>query len=131
MVVVQTQYIFQVGTLTEMLLVCCTSATLLHTLCIYAAHVLHIQYTCIACVLHTQKWAQHYMHATYMHMRSNTPDKMYARCVQLLHAAYMQLFMYSIHAACKQLHTNCMHFFICEWIREKRTYGAKKKNRVK
>ena len=27
-------------------------------------------------------------------------------------ATYMQLFMCSIHAACKQLHTNCIHFFI-------------------
>ena len=25
----------------------------------------------------------------------------------------MQLFAYSIHAACKHLHTNCIHFFIC------------------
>ena len=95
-----------------MLLVCCTY------ICFLAAHTVHIRCTHtihqhIACVLHAQKLAQHYMHATYMHMRSHTSEYMYATCVQMLCAAYMQLVMFSIHAACKQLHTNCIHFFIC------------------
>ena len=102
--------------LTEMLLVCCIYICFLAAqLCIYAARMLHIQYTHIAChcVLHTQKLAQHYTHATYMHMRSHASEYLYVTCVQLLCAAYMQLFMCSIHAACKQLHTSCIHFFIC------------------
>ena len=68
--------------------------------CTYCAYTLHAQYIHIACVLHTQKLAQRHTHATYMHMRSHTSE-------------YMQLFMYSIHAACKQMHTNCIHFLIC------------------
>ena len=79
--------------------------------CTYAARVLHTQYTHIACVLHTQKLAHRHTHATYMHMRSHASEYMYATHVQLLRAAYMQ-FMYSIHAACKQLRTNRTHFFI-------------------
>ena len=88
------------------LLPCCTyCAYMLHACCTYN--------TPIACVLHTQKLAQRHTHATYMHMRSHASEYMYVTRVQLLCAAYMQLFMCSIHAACKQLHTNCMHFFIC------------------
>ena len=40
-----------------------------------------------------------------MHMRSHTSEYMYV--------THVQLFMCSIHAACKQLHTNYIHLFIC------------------
>ena len=93
--------------------ICFLAASLLHILFIYAARVLHIQYTHIACVLHKQKLVQCHTHATYMHMRSHASEYMYVTRVQLLCAAYMRLFMYSIHAACKELHTHCIHFFIC------------------
>ena len=74
------------------LLPCCTyCAYTLHACCTHNISILHVcWYTKIGSTPHA------------CHIHAHEVAHMYARCVQLLCAAYMQLFVFSIHAACTQ-----------------------------
>ena len=92
-----------VCTLTEILLVCCTYICFIavHIRCTRAAHKIHPYCMCAAytkigsaphaCHIHAHEVAHIWIHVCNM-------------CA---------IVMCSTHAACKQLHTNCIHFSIC------------------
>ena len=103
-------------TLTDMLFVCCTyicfvAAHTVHIRCTHAAHTIHPYCMCCIQKIGSAPHAFHIHAHEVAHISLNVCN-MCAIGMCSIHAV-VYLFMYSIHAACKQLHTNCIHFFIC------------------